>query len=175
MLSSIILGFGRQILAIPATNYAVIPAGVRLAILAGVHPAILAGVAIPIRYYRDKISDVMKKARHTGIFDPCDPIILKARTLLAEVASPLVKPGQRGKHATDKDSGDMAVEEEIFMASELMVNRGTPNGYRSFVAAISIEQFGRSVQDERFDRAEDAEDIQSACSHRPLGITVGAC
>ncbi|XP_042463034.1 uncharacterized protein LOC122046411 isoform X2 [Zingiber officinale] len=69
--------------------------------------------------------------------------LLKARTRLAEVASPLMKPGQRGKHATDKDPGDIAVEEEIFMASELTVNRDTPDGYLSFAAAISIEQFGR--------------------------------
>ncbi|XP_074573483.1 uncharacterized protein LOC141829905 [Curcuma longa] len=68
---------------------------------------------------------------------------LKARTLLAEVASPLVKPGQRGKHAIVKDLGDMAVEEEAFMASELTVNRDTPDGYLSFAAAISIEQFAR--------------------------------
>ncbi|KAG6528717.1 hypothetical protein ZIOFF_010901 [Zingiber officinale] len=91
--------------------------------------------------------------------------ILKAQTLLVEVASSLVKPGQRGKHATDKDPGDMVVKEEIFIASELTVNRDTPNGYLSFAAAISIEQFGRSVEDERFDGAEDAEDIQSACPH----------
>lgn len=70
-------------------------------------------------------------------------LLLKARTLLTEVASPLVKPGQRGKHAIVKDLGDMAVEEDAFMASELTVNRDTPDGYLSFAAAISIEQFGR--------------------------------
>ncbi|KAG6524854.1 hypothetical protein ZIOFF_014798 [Zingiber officinale] len=100
--------------------------------------------------------------------------LLKARTLLAEVASPLMKPGQRGKHATDKDPGDIAVEEEIFMASEITVNRDTPDGMQ-MISGILLVVYGaigllifnplhsRSVQDERFDGAEDAEDIRSAC------------
>ncbi|KAG6528723.1 hypothetical protein ZIOFF_010907 [Zingiber officinale] len=130
---------------------------------------------IVLRIQKMKLSTSDDEPSKDISLEKAEQIILKALPLLTEVASPLVKPGQWGKHATDKDPGDMAVEEEIFMASELTVNRGTPNGYLSFAVAISIEQFGRSVQDERFDEAEDAEDNQSACPHQPLGITVGAC
>lgn len=69
--------------------------------------------------------------------------LLKAQTLITEVAAPLVKPGQGKKIAIEHELEDIAVKEEVFMASELTVDRKTPNGYLSFAAMVSIEQFGR--------------------------------
>ncbi|XP_072965996.1 uncharacterized protein [Typha angustifolia] len=68
---------------------------------------------------------------------------LKARTLLAEAAAPLVKPTQGKRPGLDRDLESTAVQEEVFVASELTVERKMPNGCLSFAAVISIEQFGR--------------------------------
>ncbi|KAG1328003.1 hypothetical protein COCNU_01G019370 [Cocos nucifera] len=67
----------------------------------------------------------------------------KAQSLLTEVATPLVKPGQGRNPTLERQLDNMAVQEEIFMASELTVERRTPKGYLSFAAVVSIEQFGR--------------------------------
>ncbi|URD77731.1 hypothetical protein MUK42_18588 [Musa troglodytarum] len=69
--------------------------------------------------------------------------LLKARTLLTEVATPLVKPGQGRKLATARELENMDVEEEVFVASEMTVDRRTTNGFLSFAAVVSIEQFAR--------------------------------
>ncbi|XP_009386668.2 uncharacterized protein LOC103973748 isoform X1 [Musa acuminata AAA Group] len=69
--------------------------------------------------------------------------LVKARTLLTEVATPIVKPGQGRKPATARELENMAVEEEVFVASEMTVDRRTTNGFLSFAAAVSIEQFAR--------------------------------
>lgn len=67
----------------------------------------------------------------------------KAQTLLTEVAAPLVKPGQGRKPALERQLDKIDVHEEGFMVSELTVERRTPNGFLSFAAVVSIEQFGR--------------------------------
>ncbi|XP_038987907.1 uncharacterized protein LOC120112473 isoform X1 [Phoenix dactylifera] len=69
----------------------------------------------------------------------------KAQSLITEVATPLVKPGQGRKPALERQLDNMAVQEENFMASELTVERRTPKGYLSFAAVVSIEQFGRMI------------------------------
>lgn len=69
--------------------------------------------------------------------------LLKAQTLISEVAAPLMKPGQANKMAIEHQLEDIAVKEEVFMASELTVERRTPYGNLSLAAVVSIEQFGR--------------------------------
>ncbi|WOL03540.1 hypothetical protein Cni_G12260 [Canna indica] len=68
---------------------------------------------------------------------------LKARTLVTEVASPLLTPGHEHKPAIADELEDVVVEEEVFVVSEVTVDRWTPNGYLSLAAVVSIEQFGR--------------------------------
>ncbi|RWW29942.1 hypothetical protein GW17_00005509 [Ensete ventricosum] len=62
--------------------------------------------------------------------------LLKARTLLTEVATPLVKPGQGRKPATARELENLDVEEEVFVASEMTVDRRTSKGFLSFAAAV---------------------------------------
>lgn len=69
--------------------------------------------------------------------------LLKAQTLISDVAAPLVNPGQGKKMAIEHELEDIAVKEEVFMASDLTVDWKTPNGSLSLAAVISIEQFGR--------------------------------
>lgn len=67
--------------------------------------------------------------------------LFKAQTLLSDVAVPLVKPGLRLKLEIDGEPQGMDLE--MFLSLEMTVDRRTPNGYLSFPAAVSIEQFGR--------------------------------
>lgn len=69
--------------------------------------------------------------------------LLKAQNLINDVAAPLVKPGQGKMVAIQHELEDIAVKEEVFMASELTVDRKTPSGYLSLDAVVAIEQFGR--------------------------------
>lgn len=71
--------------------------------------------------------------------------LLKAQALLTDVAAPLVKQGQGKKAGKESDMEGVDGEEEIFVDSEMTVERMTPNGCLSFAAAVSIEQFGRFV------------------------------
>ncbi|XP_020588576.1 uncharacterized protein LOC110030279 [Phalaenopsis equestris] len=75
--------------------------------------------------------------------------LFKAQTLFSDVAVPLVKPGLKLKLDIDGESQEMDLE--MFLSMEITVDRRTPNGYLSLAAAVSIEQFGRMVQDERLD------------------------
>ncbi|KAH0468934.1 hypothetical protein IEQ34_002166 [Dendrobium chrysotoxum] len=67
--------------------------------------------------------------------------LFKAQTLLNDVALPLVKPGLKMKLEIDGEPQGMDLE--MFLSLEITVDRRTPNGYLSFPAAVSIEQFGR--------------------------------
>ncbi|KAJ0972007.1 hypothetical protein J5N97_019966 [Dioscorea zingiberensis] len=69
--------------------------------------------------------------------------LVKAQTLLAEVAAPLVKPAQGRKTGIEKEIDGVDGEEELFTAVEMTVERRVPNGYLSLAAVLSIEQFGR--------------------------------
>lgn len=70
--------------------------------------------------------------------------------MLTEAAAPLVRQLEaqgrmkKKKTTTENRLEDIAVQEEIFMASELTVKRHTPGGrLLSLPAAVSVEQFGR--------------------------------
>ncbi|KAI0526752.1 hypothetical protein KFK09_002343 [Dendrobium nobile] len=67
--------------------------------------------------------------------------LFKAQTLLNDVALPLVKPALKMKLEIDGEPQGMDLE--MFLSLEITVDRRTPNGYLSFPAAVSIEQFGR--------------------------------
>ncbi|PKA58351.1 hypothetical protein AXF42_Ash013857 [Apostasia shenzhenica] len=68
-------------------------------------------------------------------------LLLKAQTLLTVVAPPLVKKGLGRKPELERELHVM--DQEMFLESEMTVNRRMPHGYLSFAAALSIEQFGR--------------------------------
>ncbi|KAG6491431.1 hypothetical protein ZIOFF_052774 [Zingiber officinale] len=69
--------------------------------------------------------------------------LLKARTVLTEVATPIVKRGLGADPASVGEPEDVAVDEELLVPPEMTVERRTPSGFLSLAAAVSIEQFGR--------------------------------
>jgi hypothetical protein len=69
--------------------------------------------------------------------------LLKARTLIKEVAVPLIKPVQGKINKSESESEATIVQEESYLDTEVTVERKTPHGVLSIDAVISIEQFAR--------------------------------
>ncbi|CAA6660585.1 unnamed protein product [Spirodela intermedia] len=69
---------------------------------------------------------------------------LKARTVITEVAGPLVNSGPGIRSDPPADLENVGIDEVVMPVPEMTVNWKTPNGVLSLEAAVSIEQFSRS-------------------------------
>ncbi|KAJ3677893.1 hypothetical protein LUZ60_001696 [Juncus effusus] len=82
-------------------------------------------------------------------FDPdaiqqnMNSFLLKAKTLIEEVAVPLIRPAQDKITKSEAELEAVIDQEEVFLDTELTIDRKTPHGVLSLDAVISIEQFGR--------------------------------
>lgn len=68
---------------------------------------------------------------------------LKARTVITEVAGPLVNSGPGIRSGPPPDLENVGIDEVVMAVPEMTVNRKTSNGVLSLEAAVSIEQFSR--------------------------------
>ncbi|MQL69199.1 hypothetical protein Taro_001507 [Colocasia esculenta] len=71
--------------------------------------------------------------------------LLKAQTLITDVAVPLVKPGQGRMPKRQMEPEKVETKDLLMAVPELTIERKTPNGKLSIEAAISVEQFSRMV------------------------------
>ncbi|XP_039120013.1 uncharacterized protein LOC120256383 [Dioscorea cayenensis subsp. rotundata] len=124
-----------MILPLPLLRHNVPPSLLRCSARRSAHRQVLAS----LRGDQWKLSNIDPEA----VQERLSSWLLKAQALLTDVAAPLVKQGQGKKAGKESDMEGVDGEEEIFVDSEMTVERMTPNGCLSFAAAVSIEQFGR--------------------------------